>query len=262
MPFRFTNPHKIRIILSIAVILFGLVTIGLVFTPYGNPPQCGEGEAAVQNLKPPDCIIGANIGAGIMLLFGMLVVWLGVLGLLASLAYTARQSHQQTRQRWLLAVTAILFIAPFILWHIFITIPSNEAVERIEQEEAAFQEKYRSNFIEYSTPPNWNGATKESGTVAYSENSSLALYLNQCETGRSYVQYVNGRTYFVFSGIKDTKCVFYIHTQPAVAGTWDNLLRTKCVWDIDSGNDNTPIFSAGPNGVEFGDFLSRNCTTI
>lgn len=262
MPYRLKNPHKIRVIIAIAVILFGLATIGLVFTPYGNPPQCGEGEAAVQNLKPPDCIIGANIGAGIMLLFGLVIVWLGILGLLTLFAYRAKQSHQQTRQRWLLALTAIVFIAAFILWHFFITIPGNEAIDRIKQDEAAFHEKYRGDFIEYNTPPNWNEVSKASGAVAYSENSSLALYLNECEAGRSDVQYANGRTYFVFSGIKDNKCVFYVHTESAVAGTGDSLLRTKCIWDVNSGNDNTPIFSTGPNGIEFGDFLTKNCNSI
>lgn len=118
MPFKFKNPHKIRLIIATAVILFGLATIGFVFTPYGNPPQCGEGETTAQNLKPPDCIIGANIGAGIMLAFGLMVIWLGILGLLVSFAYRVKQSHQQTRQRWLLTLTAIIFIAPFILYGI------------------------------------------------------------------------------------------------------------------------------------------------
>jgi hypothetical protein len=111
-------------------------------------------------------------------------------------------------------------------------------------------------------PPSWNEVPKQSGTVAYSENSSLALYLNECEAGRSDVQYSNGGTYFVFSGIKDNNCVFYIHTLSAAATTWDGLIRTRCVWDINSGNDNTPIFNAGPNGIEFGDFLKKNCNPI
>lgn len=262
MPFRLKNPHKIRVIIALAVIIFGLATIGLMFTPYGNPPQCGEGKAAVQNLKPPDCIIGANIGAGIMFLFGLVIVWLGLLGLFASFAYRAKQSQQQAKQKRLLAVIVIVFVAPFILWHIFITVPGNEAVDRIEQDEAAFQEKYRGDFIDYNAPPKWDDVSKASGTVAYSENSSLALYLNQCETGKSDVQYANGKTYFVFSGVKDNNCVFYIHTQSKTSNTWDGLLRTKCIWGVDSGNDNTPIFSAGPNGIEFADFLKRNCSSI
>ena len=135
-------------------------------------------------------------------------------------------------------------------------------MESIKQDKTALQEKYRGDFIEYTTPPNWNQVTKASGTVAYSENSSLALYLNQCETGKSEVQYANGKTYFVFSGIKDSNCVFYIHTQSTTASTWDGQLRTKCIWGVDSGNDNTLIFSAGPNGIVFADFLRKNCNSI
>lgn len=262
MLYRVNNLHKIRTIIAVAVILFGLANIGLVFTPYGNPPQCGEGKAAIQNLKPPDCIIGANIGAGMMFLFGVVAVWLGILGLLASFAYRAKQLQHWNKLKWLLAVTAIVFIAPFILWYFFITVPGNEAMDRIKQDEAAFQEKYRGNFIEYNTSPKWNEVSKTSGTVAYNENSSLVLYLNECEAGRSEVQYATGRTYFIFSGIKDNNCVFYVHTQPFAGNTWDNLLKTKCVWNVNSGNDNTPIFNTGPNDIEFGDFLSKNCNSI
>lgn len=256
MPFSSKNSHKIRIILAIAVILFGLVTIGLVFTPYGNPPQC-------EGIQHPDrgdnCIIGANIGAGFILFFGLAVVWLGILGLLASFAYRAKQYNQQTKQRWLLAVIGVVTVTPFILWHFFIRIPANEAMVKMEQEEIAFQEKYRSDFVEYVTPPNWNEVPKQSGSVAYSENSSLALYLNECETGKTEARYANGKTFFVFSGIKDNTCVFYTHTQTGSAPTWDGYIRQKCIWNTNSDKDNTPIFRAGPDGIEFGDFLATNC---
>jgi len=135
MSFKFEKSHKIRVILAVAVILLGLVTIGLVSTPYGNPPQC---EGIQHPNRGDNCIIGANIGAGIIFFFGLVVVWLGVLGLLATFAYRARQSHQQTKQRWLLAAIAIVFVTPFILWHFFITIPGNQAIEKVKQDEAAF----------------------------------------------------------------------------------------------------------------------------
>lgn len=137
-----------------------------------------------------------------------------------------------------------------------------EASNSARQDAADFKAKYRSSFEGYDTAPKWDEVTKESSTAAYIENSSLALYLNQCETGKSNAQYQNGSTYFVFSGIKDNKCVFYIHTQAGSTATWDGLLRQRCVWDIATDKDDTPIFAAGPNGVEFGDFLSKNCKTI
>lgn len=251
--------HKIRFILAIAVILLGLATIGLAFTPYGNPPQC-------EGLQHPDkgdnCIIGANIGAGLIFFCGLIVIWLGILGLLTSFAYRAHQLHNTTQKKLLIVATAVLLIAPPTLIGLYTAKSVNEANNRAEQAAASFQANYRSDFVEYNTPPNWNEVSKESSTVAYSENASLSLYLNQCETGKSDVQYVNGRTYFVFGGVKDNTCVFYIHTQPAESGIWDSLLRTKCTWDINSGKDNTPIFIAGPNGIEFGDFLTKNCSSI
>lgn len=259
MPIMLKNPHKIRVILAIAVILFGMGTIGLLFTPYGNPPQCGTPEHPTTG---DNCIIGANIGAGFILLFGLVFIWLGVLGLLASFAYRANQLHQQTKQRWLLAVTAVVFITPFILWHIFIRLPGNQAMESLEQQDAAFQEKYRSDFVEYTAPPNWNEVSKQSGAVAYNENSSLALYLNECEMGKSALQYANGSTYFVFSGVKDNACVFYIHPQAGSTAAWDGSLRKKCKWDLATVADDTPLFFAGPNGVEWGDFLKKNCKAI
>ena len=259
MSFKLEKSHKIKVILAIAVILLGLVTIGLVFTAYGNPPQC-------EGIQHPDrgdnCIIGANIGAGLIFFSGLTVIWLGIVGLLASFAYRAHQLRNPTQKRLLIIVTAVLLIAPPIVTSIYTAKSVNEANNRAEQDAASFHADYRSDFVEYDTPPNWNEVSKESSTVAYSENASLSLYLNQCETGGSDVQYTNGRTYFVFSGVKDNTCVFYIHTQSAESGTWDSLLRTKCTWDINSGKDDTPIFVAGPNGIEFGDFLTKNCNLI
>src|SRR5438270_9904971 len=109
MRFTFKNPHTIRIILSIAIILFGLLSIGLVFTPFGNPPQC-EG---IQNPDRGDnCIIGANIGAGLIFFFGLFVIWLGILGLLTSFVYRAHQLRKTAQKRWLIAITIVLLIAP------------------------------------------------------------------------------------------------------------------------------------------------------
>lgn len=259
MSFNFKNPHKIRVVLALVIILLGLINIGLVFTPYGNPPQCSS-------LQQPDngdnCIIGANVGAGFMLFFGLVFIWMGLLSLLTSFAYRAHQLRNTAQKKLLIAITAVLLIAPPALITIYTAISVNKADKAQEQDATSFRSDYRSIFVEYNAPPNWNEVSKISSTTAYSENESLALYLNQCEAGKSVARYVNGSTYFVFSGVKDNKCVFYVHTQSAQASIWDSLLRTRCIWDVNSGEDNTQLFKADQNGIVFGDFLTKNCNSI
>ena len=62
----------------------GLLMVALVFTPPLNPPQCPD-----YATRMPDgslCIIGANIGAGLLWLAGLLLVVAGAVGLVGSLA--------------------------------------------------------------------------------------------------------------------------------------------------------------------------------
>lgn len=135
-------------------------------------------------------------------------------------------------------------------------------MKAVKQNDAAFNALYRSKFAQYTTAPNFNKVTAKSATVSYTENASVALYLNQCETGKSEVQYQNGSTYFVFSGTKDNKCVFYVQTQRAPTDKWDGILHQKCIWDISTDKDDTPLFAAGPNGIEFGNYVDENCKSI
>ena len=54
------------------------------FTPPLNPPQCPD-----HATRMPDgsvCIIGANIGAGLLWLVGIVVAFVGAISLLVSLA--------------------------------------------------------------------------------------------------------------------------------------------------------------------------------
>ncbi len=70
-------------LLWLAVLAFGGLMMAAVFTPPLNPPQC-PGHAT----RMPDgshCIIGANIGAGLLWMAGVAVAFIGGVGLVASL---------------------------------------------------------------------------------------------------------------------------------------------------------------------------------
>ena len=71
----------------LALLDSGLLMVAIVFTPLLNPPQCPD-----YATRMPDgsyCIIGANIGAGLICMAGIVLVVAGVVGLVGSLV-TAR----------------------------------------------------------------------------------------------------------------------------------------------------------------------------
>lgn len=66
----------------LALLDLGLLMVALVFTPLLNPPQCPDDAT-----RMPDgshCIIGANIGAGLLWMAGLLLVVTGTVGLVGS----------------------------------------------------------------------------------------------------------------------------------------------------------------------------------
>lgn len=235
-------------------LIVGLAFVGLALSPLGNPPQC-EGNLTLNN---SNCIIGANIGGGLILLLGFGIVFIGLLVLLFSFLKRAHQLNHRL-QKWLLFIVISILVFIPISWVIKTGL---DASNMMEKDAADFQAKYRSNFVEYKTPPKWDEVSGESSTVRYLENQSLLMYLNECEAGKSDAPYASGITYFVLSGVKDNECVLYIHEQAATAGVWDGFLRQKCQWRLDTPKDDTPIFRADPNGIEFGDFITKNCKSI
>jgi len=74
-----TNRHLIWL----GVLALGLLMIAAVFTRALNPPQCPP------HVDPDDygsrCIIGANMGAGMLWITGIAVAFVGFVGSLVSL---------------------------------------------------------------------------------------------------------------------------------------------------------------------------------
>ena len=67
----------------LALLDLGLLMVALVFTPLLNPPQCPD--YATRMPDGSHCIIGANIGAGLLWMAGLLLVVTGTVGLVGSL---------------------------------------------------------------------------------------------------------------------------------------------------------------------------------
>lgn len=62
-----------KIYKSICVsVLIGLGIVGIAFFPALNPPQC-------EGTQTQDCIVGANIGQGLVLYFGFIVIAVSLL---------------------------------------------------------------------------------------------------------------------------------------------------------------------------------------
>ena len=78
------RPPAQRHLICLAGLVVGLLMIVAAFTPPLNPPQCPA--HATRMADGSTCIIGANIGAGLLWLAGIFVACVGGLALLISLA--------------------------------------------------------------------------------------------------------------------------------------------------------------------------------
>lgn len=67
----------------LALLDSGVLMVALAFTPLLKPPQCPD--YATRMPDGSHCIIGANIGAGLVCLAGLIVVVAGAIGLAGSL---------------------------------------------------------------------------------------------------------------------------------------------------------------------------------
>ncbi len=72
-----------RHLLWLVVLSFGLLMIAAAFTPPLDPPQCPRHATRMPNGS--HCIIGANIGAGLVWIAGIAVAVIGGVALVVSL---------------------------------------------------------------------------------------------------------------------------------------------------------------------------------
>ncbi len=266
MEIAFTHKDKLRIIISIVVLVVGLLIIGVAFTPPFNPPQC-EGNLTTDN---SNCIIGANIGAGLVWLLGMAIAIVGSIIVAASLVFALANAKTRKPGMALLITAIVVGATVWACWYIFIGAPSIQK----SRYQAEIRTR-RANFVQYKGIPNIHSVTRKSDALtvkpATGNTNSVAIDLHNCSPGSAKVSYATGTTHFVFSGItkdknlegfNDSECILYIGKE-TVDQNWDGSLPVKCTsWPISNTlSENQLEFPVTNAGIQFSDILG-NCQDL
>lgn len=219
---KFSRRYDKPLFWAIVTAAVGLAGVGFGFTPYMNPPQCGDPGAG------SDCIIGANIGLGFHMMFWAPIALVGVVWLFGLLLYrfSRRQKH-----KWLPSVVLLLILAG--AWTVFITIPNAQQTKRDAELVAR-----RDGYVAYVPIPDMAAAKSDSDS-AQADGTDVALDLFACKPGLARVSTPNGEVAVLFGGIKESQfnqgpehndCVFYTEKAPAAAGAEQNRqLPIKCM---------------------------------
>ncbi len=269
MKISFTAKDKLRIKICLAILIFGLLIIGAAFTPYNNPPQCGEAYTSHHELQTPQnsrCIIGANIGGGFVWLLGMAIAIAGGLTLAAVVILVLVRGNVRNPRAGPLITALIIGCIVLAAWYFFI---GASAIKHAKYQGEI--QKRQASFVQYKGTPKLGEILGRSAAVTAKPNaenaSSITMDLHSCSPGAANVSYVSGTTHFAFSGVRkideyhDWECVFYVGVEK-VNQKWDGLLHAKCVWRIlDTVAENQQTFQVTGTGIEFGEFPS-NCTDL
>ena len=244
-----TSRDRRRSLISLIVLLIGLFFVGLSYTPWANPPQCGEEKMG------ETCIIGANIGGGLVWLLGMAIVIPAAAAFLSSIIFGVLAGKGVKTTRALLVTGTIVGLIVLACWYAIIgadTIRNYRYQKEIQKRQA--------NFVEYKAAPDIHAVAEESTSLSVTPASgnaqSASLDLHGCSPGKAHVSYASGTDHLVFSGVRsggpgNSECIFYIGRE--IAGQpWDGMLHAKCTWPI-SGTlaNNQKIFAVTDKGVLF-----------
>lgn len=88
MNIAFSPKDKKRIKIASAIIVVGLIILGVALSPILNPPQCTSYSEQAQTFSPPGCVTGANIGLGLVLLLDIAILLIGIISLIASVFFS------------------------------------------------------------------------------------------------------------------------------------------------------------------------------
>jgi hypothetical protein len=110
---------------SLGFIVIGICVILFAFTPSINQPQC-------EITYTPGCIIGANIGMGLIVLAGAVIALLGVVGLvmLAIFKLIDKRSKNPRKLKW--GVIIFVLLGLVLLWNIPVYFESSELSEPLD----------------------------------------------------------------------------------------------------------------------------------
>lgn len=266
MKVAFTAKDKKRIKIYLLLVVIGLLIIGAAFTPWLNPPQCDVNQTPGYD----HCIIGANIGAGLMWLLGMATAIGGGIALTASLVFALVAGNTKKSKTAQLITALVVGCIVLAGWYFFIGAPSMKRADY-----RAEIQKRQANFVKYNGTPNISSVSGQSAALivkpAAGNASSITIDLHDCSPGAAKVSYTTGTAHFAFSGVrKDTslkglnasECVFYVGTE-TTNQNWDGLLYEKCVSPIgDTLAKSQQEFQVTDNGILFGNFLDSFCTDL
>ena len=89
---------KLRILISLVIILLGMLAVSLSYMTFLNPPQCPS-DFTQEQVDNSECGVGANIGAGLVWLQGIGMIIIGSLTLVVSIIYSAlNRKNQKTNK--------------------------------------------------------------------------------------------------------------------------------------------------------------------
>lgn len=267
MKLAFTRNDKIRLLVSVVIIIIGLLIIGYIYSPLSNGLKCPPVAQA------PNC--GEDpTAAGILLLLSAFIVVVGVVALVATLllSFVARKVK---RSFTALPVTVLIIGGTlWIVWYVFVG-AANMKEQRHQAEITSGLRSLQTQFVNYNNAPKFSAVTRQSRSVTTKTDSAgninyLTLDLYHCYPGAGKATYATATTYFVFSGIRkekfgdrnDYECVFYMQPVPTNQ-KWDGLLHLKCVWQIDPvDGDNQNGHTVTAQGIDFRDFPLLYCIDL
>jgi hypothetical protein len=239
-----------RIILSAIPVIIGLLIIGSVELSWKVNP-------------PPD----ADIGGGLLSLFGLVITWIGGICLLATLLYPLFRKITHKPQLAKLLSFIVIVIVVVLVWYIDLGVPAankQSFQKELESRYSSF-EAYREPVKLNATPSQQSTAVTTTGKAA--SPSSVTLDLHACTVGNAIIHYATGTTYFALSGVKQdptstgiSDCIFYIG-QEVSGQTWDGTLYAKCTWfisnDLQHQDYNKPTLQVTDAGLQYNDLLGH-----
>lgn len=258
----FARKDKWVVGISVAVVIVGLIIAGLAFTPWMNPAQCGEIGAG------SNCIIGANIGAGLVFLLGMSIAILGVVAFVASIIFRLVMAKSKRPKTVLLSLVLVIF-ATLVLFIYIAGEPGRKEAKHLADITSGLKNQ-QANFVAYKDAPKFSTISVQSPSII-TQPDYIKLDLYSCIPGAGKVSYASGTTYFAISGVRhdeiggdnDYQCVFYMDAVQT-GQDWDGSLPVQCVWPIKPVmNEYTESNQRGMTvtnaGVDFRDFPLLYC---
>jgi len=230
--------------------------------PSFNPPQCGEPHAG------SSCIIGANIGAGMLFFLSIGLLIIGLMIVVSSLLRSFMVAHDAPR--WASAVVPVCIVFGLLVLGIYVLAVYPHAQREASRAEYANQWK---NFVAYDTPTIRSTTIQtDSAKLGTSRtgSSDVLLDLTSCKPGVARLETAQGKVYVLFSGIRqnkyiaqgnDSDCVFYVGKEPRLTGgaaarpAWDGALTMACVWPLDPNHEyNQRTLEVTAAGITFKEF--------